>query len=137
MRVHAMLPLGCTVQNCYKMRMPYSIALKFGTQRRDIKTHLSTNIGLNMINRQRVISNYSQKITPICCHDYKVNHLWEETENRWVTRLTIEPPTFCGLKEIEQKTTKIQKKQQCVTIMQSRLANKNDYLPRLQKKRLG
>ena len=24
-------------------------------------------------------------------------------DNRWVNRLTIEPQTFCGLKEIEQK----------------------------------
>ena len=48
----------------------------------------------------------------------------EEAENRWVNRLTIEPQTFCGLKEIELKTRKIQRKnQQCVTITQSRLAN--------------
>ena len=39
--------------------------------------------------------------------------------------LTIEPQTFAGLKEIELKTRKIQQKiQQCVTIMQSKLANK-------------
>ena len=54
-------------------------------------------------------------------------------------RLTIEPQTFCGLKEIELKTTKIQQKiQQCVTIMQSRLANKkNKYLPHLPDKLLS
>ena len=41
-----------------------------------------------------------------------------------VGRLTIEPQTFCGLKEIELKTRKIQRKnQQCVTITQSRLTN--------------
>ena len=40
-------------------------------------------------------------------------------------RLTIEPETFCGLKEIDLKTIKIQRKnQQCVTITQSRFANK-------------
>ena len=45
-------------------------------------------------------------------------------ENRWVNRLTIEPQTFCGLKEIELKTRKIQRKnQQYVTITQSRSAN--------------
>ena len=70
--------------------------------------HLGTNFGWNTINRQRVISDYSQKITPMCCHAYKVNRLWEEAENRWVNRLTIEPQTFCGLKEIELKTRKIQ-----------------------------
>ena len=61
-----------------------------------------------MINRHRVISDYSRKITPICCHIYRVNRLREEAENWWVNRLTIEPQTFCSLKEIELKTTKIQ-----------------------------
>ena len=54
------------------------------------------------------MSDYSRKITPICCHAYRVNREWEEVENRWVNRLTIEPQTFCGLKEIELKTRKIQ-----------------------------
>ena len=49
------------------------------------------------------MSDYSRKITPICCHVYRVNRVWEEAENRWVNRLTIEPQTFCGLKEIELK----------------------------------
>ena len=70
------------------------------------------------------MTDYSRKITPICCHAYRVNRVWEEAENRWVNRLTIEPQTFCGLKEIELKTRKIQRKnQQCATITQSRLAN--------------
>ena len=82
-----------------------------------------------MINRQRVISDYSQKITQICCHAYRVNCLWEEAETRWVNWLTIEPQTFCNVKEIELKTRKIQRKnQQCVTIMQSRLVNKKRLL---------
>ena len=68
--------------------------------------------------------DYSRKITPICCHAYRVNRVWEEVENRWVNRLT-----FCGLKEIELKTKKIQRiNQQCVTITQSRLANKKRLL---------
>ena len=71
------------------------------------------------------MSDYSRKITPICCHAYRINRVWEEAENRCVNRLTIEPQTFCGLKEIELKTRKIQRKnQQCVTITQSRSANK-------------
>ena len=49
------------------------------------------------------MSDYSRKITPICCHAYRVNCVWEEAENRWVNRLTIEPQSFCGLKEIELK----------------------------------
>ena len=40
------------------------------------------------------MSDYSRKITPICCHAYRVNHVWEEAENRWVNRLTIETQTF-------------------------------------------
>ena len=75
------------------------------------------------------MSDYSRKITPICCHAYRVNRAWEEAENRWMDRLTIEPQTSCGLKEIELKTREIQQKnQQCVTIMQSRLANKKRLL---------
>ena len=77
------------------------------------------------------MSDYSRKITPICCHAYRVNRLWEEAETRWVNRLTIELQTFCGLKEIELKTKKIQRKnQQCVTITQSRLSNKKRLLVR-------
>ena len=49
------------------------------------------------------MSDYSRKITRICCHAYRVNRVWEKDENRWVNRLTIEPQTFCGLKEIELK----------------------------------
>ena len=75
------------------------------------------------------MSDYSRKITPICCHAYRVNRVWEEAENRWVNRLTIEPQTFCGLKEIELKIRKTQRKnQQCVTITQSRSANKKRLL---------
>ena len=53
--------------------------------------HLGTKFGWNTINSQGVISDYSQKITPICCHAYRVNHFWEEAENQYVDRLTIEP----------------------------------------------
>ena len=75
------------------------------------------------------MSDYSRKITPICCHAYSVNCVWEVAENRWVNRLTIEPKTVCGLKEIELKTRKIQRKnQQYVTITQSRLAIKKRLL---------
>ena len=114
--------LSHTYKNCNKTRTLYPIVLKFGTQKGGIKAHLGTNFGWNTINRQRVMSDYSRKITPICCHTYRLNRVWEEAENRWVNRLTIEPQTFCGFK---LKTRKIQQKnQQCVTIMQSRLANK-------------
>ena len=105
--------------------MPNPISLKFGTQNEGLKAHLGTNFGWNTINRQRVMSDYSRKIAPIYCHAYRVNRVCEEAENRWMNRLTIEPQTFCSLKEIEVITRKIQRKnQQCVTITQSRLANK-------------
>ena len=118
-----------TYKNCYKTRTPYPIPLNVGTQKEGTKTHLSTTFGRNMINRQRVMSDYSRKITPICCHAYRVNRVWEEAETRLVNRLTIEPQTFCGLKEIELKTRKIQRKnQQCVTTTQSRLANEKRLL---------
>ena len=116
--------LSHTYKNCHKTRTPYPIALKFGTQKGDIRAHLGTYFGWNTINRERVMSDYSRKITPICCHAYRVNRVWEEAENRWVNRLTIEPQTFCGLKEIQLKNRKMQRKnQQYVTITQSRLAN--------------
>ena len=72
--------------------------------------HLVTKFDWNTISSKGVISNYSRKITPICCHACRVNHLREEAENRYVNRLTIEPQTFCDLKVIEVKTTKIQQK---------------------------
>ena len=121
--------LSHTYKNCYKTWTPYPIALKFCTQKGSIKAHLGTNIGWNTINKQRVMNDYSRKITPICCHAYRVNRVWKESENRWVYRLNIEPLTFCGLKEIELKTRKIQRKnQQCVTITQSRLVIKKRLL---------
>ena len=70
------------------------------------------------------MSDCSRKITPIYCHAYRLNRVWEAAENQWVNRLTIEPQIVFGLKEIELKTRKIQRKNQhCITITQSRLAN--------------
>ena len=77
------------------------------------------------------MSDYSRKITPIYRHAYRVNRVWEGAEKRWVNRLTIEPQSFCGLKETELKTRKIQRKKQqyrYVTITQPRLANKKRLL---------
>ena len=30
--------------------------------------------------------SYERLLTPICCHTYRVNRLWEEAKNRWVNR---------------------------------------------------
>ena len=78
--------------------MSYPIALKFGTQMGGggggIKADLSTKFGWNTISSRGVISDYSQKVMPICCHACRVNRLWEEAENQCVDRLHIEPQTF-------------------------------------------
>ena len=61
---------------------------------------------------------------------HRVNHIWQEAENWYRGRLTIEPQAFCGLKEIELNTIKIQRKnQQYVIIMRSRITNKMPLLP--------
>ena len=31
------------------------------------------------------------KITPICCHAYRVKRLWKEAKNQYMDRLTTEP----------------------------------------------
>jgi len=83
-----------------------------------------------MINTGKVICDYSQKITPLCCHAHRANCKWQEAENLHRGRLTIEPQNFCGLKEIELKTIKIQRKnQQCAIILRSRITNKMLLLP--------
>jgi len=52
----------------------------------------------------------------------------QEAKNQQADRFTIEPQTFCYLKEIKLKTMKIQQKtQQWVTNMQSRFTDKIDY----------
>ena len=67
-----------TYKNCYKTRTRYPIALKFDTQKGGIKAHLDTNFGWNTINRQRVMSDYARKITPICdwaCENRACGHM--------------------------------------------------------------
>jgi len=43
------------------------------------------------------------EITSICCHAHRIKREWQEAENWCRGRLTIDPQTFCGLKEIEMK----------------------------------
>ena len=87
--------------------MCYLITLKFGTQIGGVGAHLGIKFGVNKRINHRVINDHSQKITPICCHTHRINCLWEEAKNRYVDRATIEPQTFCGLKEIKLKVMKI------------------------------
>jgi len=87
----------------------YLIALKFSTLKGRIRVHPDTKFGCNTTYGHEVINNHSKKITPICCPAYRVNHQWQ---NRQGDRVTIEPQTFCYLKEIELKIMKIQQKSQ-------------------------
>ena len=63
-----------------------------------IRAHIGTTFGWNTIITCKVICNYLQKITPICCYTHRVNSTWQEA---YRGMLIIEPQTFCGLKEIE------------------------------------
>ena len=76
------------------METGYLIALKFGTRKGGVRA----NLGLVRIHK--VICDYSLKILPTCCCAQRVNHAWQEAENWYKGRLTIEPQTFCGIKEI-------------------------------------
>jgi len=80
--------------------------LKFGTLKGRIRVHPDTKF---VCNGYKFINDYSRKITPICCHAYRVNCYLKEVGNCQGDRVTIEPQTFCYLKEIELKITKIQK----------------------------
>jgi len=99
-------------ERCYKTQKHYPITLKFSILKGGIRVHPDTKFGYNTTN---VYKDYSQKITPIilCCLT------WQEAENRQSDKLTIEPQTFCYLKEIKLNITKIQRKsQQWVTTTQ-------------------
>ena len=82
-------------------------ALKFGTQIVGVTAHLGTKFGWNTVNTCKVMCDYAWKITSIYCQAHRVNSTWHETENWYRGGLTIEPQTFCGLKEIELEIIKI------------------------------
>jgi len=82
-------------------------ALKTGTRIVGATAHLDTKFDWNTVNTRKVMCDYSQKITPICCHIHRVKHAWYEAENWHRGRLPIKPQTFCGLKEMELKIIKI------------------------------
>ena len=69
------------------METGYPSALEFGTQEGGVRAHLSTKFHYNTINSRKVICDYSQKITSICCHAHKVNREWQEAENWYRHRL--------------------------------------------------
>jgi len=58
------------------------VELKLGTQKSSTREHHDTKFGCNTINGHKLINDYSRKITPICFHAYRINHLWQEAENQ-------------------------------------------------------
>ena len=72
------------------------ISLKFGTPIGGLKTNTRINFGVNLINIQRVISNFMHKAKLNFCHGYRVNRFEEQPENRYVARLNIRGVPFGG-----------------------------------------
>ena len=55
--------LGATIyKSCYKTHYPH--ALRYRSQMGNVRMHLGTKFGYNIINGDKIINNYSQK----CCH---------------------------------------------------------------------
>ena len=64
--------------NSYNWHMCAPIWLKFGTCIRGIKMNTSIKFGVNLINIQGVISNFTKSNF---CHTYRVNRFKEHAEN--------------------------------------------------------
>ena len=65
------------------------IWLKFGTVIGRLKINTSISFGVNLFNIQGVTSDFTYKTKSNFCHAYRVNHLEEKAENRFVARLDI------------------------------------------------
>ena len=82
------------------------IALIFGTWEKAYRACLGIKFTWNSSIGGWVIGEYSWKMTPICCHAYRVNSLHYEAENQYMDCLNVEPQTFfCGLVEIKEIVT--------------------------------
>ena len=66
-----------TCKNCYNKQTRTPIALKFGTQKGSPKANPSIKFGTNPVNGSGVMTDYSRKTRPICCHAYRVNRFME------------------------------------------------------------
>ena len=89
-----------TWKTCHKTRTHDAIALKFGTREKGYRAHLGTKFGVNTSINDRVINDYSRKMTPIFCHAHRANGLRYEAEIRCEVSPNIEAQTFCGLVQI-------------------------------------
>ena len=87
---------------CYGVKvtqMGYPIVLKFGTQKGGVRAHLDNKFGQNTINtRKDNLRLFMKNNTNMLSRTQQ-----QEAVNFYKGRLTIEPQTFCGLKEIELK----------------------------------
>jgi len=70
-----------------------SIWLKFGTHIGGLKANTSIKFGVNLINNEGVIGNFTHKAK---CHTYKVKDFEEQTENWYGARLNIRGVPFGG-----------------------------------------
>jgi len=103
-------------------RVSYLIALKIGTQKGGAIAHLGAKFGNNFDKHSQSYSRFTKNNTNMLSRPQGKPRIEQEAENWHRSRLTIEPQTFCGLKEIELKTMKIQQKnQQYVIITRSRI----------------
>ena len=76
--------------------MRTSIWLKFGTHIEGLKANTSIDFGVNLINTEGVISDFTHKLKSNFCQAYRVNRFEEQAENRYVARLSIRGVHFGG-----------------------------------------
>ena len=74
-----------------------SIWLKFGTGIGGLKANTITKFGVNLINIQGGISNFTHKAKSNFYHTYRVNCFKEQTENWYVARLKHQRSAFWWL----------------------------------------
>ena len=80
----------CTLwKNCYNLHMSTLIWLKFRTCIGGLKANTSIKFGVNLLNIEGVISDFTHKAKPNFCHAYGINCFKEQAENRYVARLNI------------------------------------------------
>ena len=95
--------------------MGYLTALKFDTQKGGVRAHLGTKIGQNTINTCKVICDYLQNITPICCHTHKVDCAWLEAEKLVQRQVNYQASNLLWFERNRAKDHKdTAKNQQCV-----------------------
>ena len=72
------------------------IWLKFGTLIGSLKVNMSIDFGINQMNTEEVISDFTHKAKANFCHAYRVNCFKEQTENWYIARLNIRGAPFGG-----------------------------------------